>query len=105
MDRSGPRLTPHEATNGGDTWIDQAEAPFCNKMKATYTPMDYFAFRLSQLMDRPVVDLTDLHGDTISIWIHSELPWISGRRKTTAKSPMRRVLLYSRQSSSSWAWS
>jgi uncharacterized protein (TIGR03435 family) len=31
-------------------------------MKATSAPMDYFAFRLSQFMDAPVVDLTNLHG-------------------------------------------
>jgi uncharacterized protein (TIGR03435 family) len=63
VDKDGPKLKPHEAANGGDPWIDQTEAPFLHvKMKATYTPMDYFAFRLSQLMDRPVVDLTGLSG-------------------------------------------
>ena len=64
VDKGGlKQLTPHEATNGGDTWIDQTQAPFLHmKMKATYAPMDYFAFRLSELMDRPVVDLTNLHG-------------------------------------------
>lgn len=63
VDKDGPKLTPHEATNGGDTWIDQTEAPFLHiRMKATYAPIDYFAFRLSQFMDRPVVDLTNLHG-------------------------------------------
>jgi uncharacterized protein (TIGR03435 family) len=63
VDKGGPKLTPHQAANGGDTWIDQAEAPFLHvKMKATYAPMDYFAFRLSELMDRPVVDLTGLRG-------------------------------------------
>ncbi len=54
----GPKLTPHEAANGGDTWIDQTEAPFLHvRMMATYAPMDYLAFRLSQVMDRPVIDL------------------------------------------------
>jgi uncharacterized protein (TIGR03435 family) len=63
VDKTGPELTPHDATNGGDTWIDQSEAPFLHmKMKATSAPMGYFAFRLSQLMDRPVVDLTNLNG-------------------------------------------
>jgi uncharacterized protein (TIGR03435 family) len=63
VSKDGPKLTPHEAANGGDTWIDETEAPFLHvRMKATYAPMDYFAFRLSQLMDRPVVDLTKLHG-------------------------------------------
>jgi len=63
VDKGGPKLTSHEADNGGDTWIDVAEAPFLHmKMKATSTPMDYLAFRLSQLMDRPVVNLTNLSG-------------------------------------------
>ncbi|HEY1759578.1 MAG TPA: TIGR03435 family protein [Bryobacteraceae bacterium] len=63
VDKSGPKLTPHEAANAGDTWIDQSETAFLHmKLKATYAPLDYFAFRLSQFMDRPVVDLTDLHG-------------------------------------------
>lgn len=57
------KLKPHEAANGGDPWIDQTEAPFLHiRMKAMYAPMDYFAYRLSLLMDRPVVDLTDLPG-------------------------------------------
>ncbi len=61
--REGLKLTPHEAANGGDTWIDQTEAPFLHvKMKATCAPLGYFAFRLAQLMDRPVVDLTNLPG-------------------------------------------
>jgi uncharacterized protein (TIGR03435 family) len=63
VDKDGPKLTPHQAENAGDTWIDQTEAPFLHmKVKATFSPMDYFAFRLSQVMDRPVVDLTGLHG-------------------------------------------
>jgi uncharacterized protein (TIGR03435 family) len=63
VDKGGPKLTPHEAANAGDPWIDQIQEKFLHiKMKATFAPMDYFAFRLSQLMDRPVVDLTNLHG-------------------------------------------
>jgi uncharacterized protein (TIGR03435 family) len=63
VDKGGPKLTPHEAANAGDPWIDQVQEKFLRiKMKATFAPMDYFAFRLSQLMDRPVVDLTNLHG-------------------------------------------
>src|SRR5580698_3509491 len=63
VDKGGPKLTPHEAANAGDPWIDQTTEGFLHvKMKATYSSLDYFAFRLSQLMDRPVVDLTDLHG-------------------------------------------
>ena len=63
VEKGGPRLTPHEAANAGDTWIDVAAEKFPQvKMKAIYVPMDYFAFRLAQFMDRPVVDLTGLHG-------------------------------------------
>jgi len=63
VDKSGARVKPHEAANAGEPWIDQAQEKFLHmKLKATSAPMDYFAFRLSQLLDRPVVDLTNLHG-------------------------------------------
>ncbi len=63
VDKGGPKMTPHQAANAGDTWIDQSEGSFLHmRFKGTYSPMDYFAFRLSQFMDRPVVDLTNLHG-------------------------------------------
>lgn len=64
VDKGGPKLTPHQATNANDVWIDFSESSFLHmKLKATYSPMDYFAFRISQFMDRPVVDLTNLRGD------------------------------------------
>ena len=63
VDKSGPKVTPHEAANAGEPWIDIATEKFLHlKMKATCAPMDYFAFRMSQLMDLPVVDLTNLPG-------------------------------------------
>lgn len=63
VDKGGPKLTPHEADSAHDPWIDQTQEKFLHlKLKATSVPLDYFAFRLSQLMDRPVVDLTGLHG-------------------------------------------
>jgi uncharacterized protein (TIGR03435 family) len=63
VDKGGAKVTPHEAANAGDLWIDQTIDRIVHvKMKATFAPMDYFAFRLSQLMDRPVVDLTNLKG-------------------------------------------
>ncbi len=63
VDKGGPKLTAHEASNAGEPWIDVGQAiPLHITMKATFSPMDYFAFRLSQLMDRPVVDLTGLKG-------------------------------------------
>jgi uncharacterized protein (TIGR03435 family) len=63
VDRGGPKLTPHQAANAGEPWIDESEEQFLHvKLKATSSPMDYFTFRLSQFMDRPVVDLTGLQG-------------------------------------------
>jgi uncharacterized protein (TIGR03435 family) len=62
VDNGGPKLTPHEAPNAGDLWIDVSASVLHVKMKATYAPIDYFAFRLSDFMDRPVVDMTGLHG-------------------------------------------
>jgi uncharacterized protein (TIGR03435 family) len=63
VDKGGAKLTPHEAKNAGDPWIDQTQAAFLHmKMVATFCPLDYFAFRLGQMMDRPVVDMTGLKG-------------------------------------------
>jgi uncharacterized protein (TIGR03435 family) len=63
VDKGGPKLTPHEAKSGGDPWIDQSQAQFLHiKMVATFCPLEYFAFRLGQMMDRPVVDMTGLKG-------------------------------------------
>jgi len=63
LEKGEPKLTPHQAANGGDPWIDQTTEGFLHiKMKATYSPMDYFAFRLAQVLDRPVVDETGLKG-------------------------------------------
>jgi uncharacterized protein (TIGR03435 family) len=63
VDKGGPKVKAHEAANAGEPWIDLAVEKFLHmKMTATSAPMDYFAFRLSQFMDLPVVDLTGLHG-------------------------------------------
>lgn len=60
VDKSGAKLTPHEAANAGDPWIDQTEGTFLHTtMKATSSPMDYLAFRLSTLLDRPVASQTN----------------------------------------------
>jgi uncharacterized protein (TIGR03435 family) len=62
--RTGHKLTPHEAANAGQVWIDQTEEKFLHvRMKATSVPMQYFALRLALLMDRPVIDLTGLRGN------------------------------------------
>jgi len=62
VDKAGPKLTAHPATNAGQVWIDQTEEKALHvTIKATSAPMNYFAFRLGLGMDRPVVDLTGLH--------------------------------------------
>lgn len=62
--RAGHKLMPHEADNAGQVWIDQTEEKFLHvRMKATSAPIEYFAFRLGLLMDRPVIDMTGLRGD------------------------------------------
>jgi uncharacterized protein (TIGR03435 family) len=63
VNNGGPKFTPHPAANAGDLWIDlTTEKPLHTKLKGTSAPMDYLAFRLSLLLDLPVVDLTGLHG-------------------------------------------
>ncbi|HEX3880604.1 MAG TPA: TIGR03435 family protein [Bryobacteraceae bacterium] len=63
VDKAGPKIKPHEASNGGDPWIDQAQSPFLHfKLTATFCPMEYFAWRLGQLVDRPIADMTNLKG-------------------------------------------
>ncbi len=63
VDKDGPKLKPHEARSAGDPWIDQTQDHFPQTTwHATFAPMDYFAWRLSTILDRPVVDQTDLKG-------------------------------------------
>jgi uncharacterized protein (TIGR03435 family) len=63
VDESGPKLTPHQPAHSGDQWIDLPHQPFLHvKLSARFSTMNYFSVRLSQLMDRPVVDRTDLKG-------------------------------------------
>jgi len=62
-DKGGAKMTQHPAANGGEQWIEQTiTKPLHFRMKATSSPMAYFAFRLSALMDAPVVDHTHLKG-------------------------------------------
>jgi uncharacterized protein (TIGR03435 family) len=64
VDPSGPKLTRHDASNGGDPWIEQsAEAPFHAKWTATSASMDIFTGRLARVLDRPTINLTGLAGD------------------------------------------
>jgi uncharacterized protein (TIGR03435 family) len=63
VDKGGPKLQPHEAQSAGDPWIEQEQPQFLHvKMHAKFVPMDYFAWRLGQILDRPVLDLTKLKG-------------------------------------------
>ena len=64
VDKGGPKMKPHEGTSAGDPWIDQTvERMLQVKMKATFVPMEYFAWRLGlQALDRPVIDRTELKG-------------------------------------------
>jgi uncharacterized protein (TIGR03435 family) len=61
--KDGPKMTPHELQTAHDPWVDLAqEKPLHFKFTATAAPMQYAAFHLSQLVDRPVVDMTGLKG-------------------------------------------
>jgi uncharacterized protein (TIGR03435 family) len=65
VDQNGPKLPqPHsEGEISGKTWIDIQMQHFPqNTWHATFVSMNYFAFRLSQMLDRPVIDLTKLPG-------------------------------------------
>jgi len=64
VDKGGPKMEAHQAKSAGDPWIDQLQKPFLHfTLTAAFCPMEYFAWRLGQLMDAPVVDQTDLKGD------------------------------------------
>ncbi len=62
VDKPGAKLQPHEAQNAGDPWIDVAFEQPNVKWHASFAPMPYFAWRLSMLLDRPVIDHTNLKG-------------------------------------------
>ena len=63
VDKSGPKLEPHEAQSAGDPWIDVTQEKFLHQQwHGKFVPMDYFAWRLAQILDRPVVDMTRLKG-------------------------------------------
>src|SRR5204863_10009859 len=53
VETNSPKLHPHEATSAGDPWIDTVAEKFLHmKMNAKFVSMEYFAFRLSQMLDR-----------------------------------------------------
>jgi uncharacterized protein (TIGR03435 family) len=57
--KTGVKMKPHEIASAGDPTIDR---PGVGKLAAKSTPMDYFAFGLSMILDRPVLDRTGLKG-------------------------------------------
>ena len=90
VDKDGPKLTPHEAQTAHDPWIDITPEKFLHlKLTATAVPMDYVAFRLAQLMDRPVVDMTGLKGGyDFQLVLHCRsAAGISRRRKGQRRRP------------------
>jgi uncharacterized protein (TIGR03435 family) len=63
VEKSGPKMETHQATSAGDPWIDQTLTQVVRmNMTAKFVPMDYFAWRLGLLLDRPVIDRTNLKG-------------------------------------------
>jgi uncharacterized protein (TIGR03435 family) len=63
VDKSGSKLKPHEASSAGDPWIDQTVEQLLHvTWNGRFVPMDYLAWRLGQILDRPVVDQTRLKG-------------------------------------------
>jgi len=60
--KNGIRMTPHSADNAGQIWIDEDVDEAHAQLKATFAPMNYFAFRLARFLDRPVIDATKLQG-------------------------------------------
>lgn len=56
-------LTPHPAGSAGDPTIAPSMSkPLHVELKATAASMDYFAYSLTTLLDRPVLDKTGLTG-------------------------------------------
>jgi uncharacterized protein (TIGR03435 family) len=63
VDKDGPKLHARESANAGEPWVDvTAERMLQMTLRSKVVTMDYFAFRLSQLLDRPVINLTKLPG-------------------------------------------
>ncbi|MBZ5626916.1 MAG: TIGR03435 family protein [Acidobacteriia bacterium] len=63
VDKGGPKLQPSQAQSSGDPAIEYKQEQFLHmKLHARLVPMSYFAWRLGQSLDRPVIDLTKLEG-------------------------------------------
>ena len=62
VDKGGTKLQPHQAQSAGDPWIEPAFESLKMTWHAKFVPMDFFAWRLSLMLDRPVLDQTKLAG-------------------------------------------
>jgi uncharacterized protein (TIGR03435 family) len=61
LDKNGPKnLKEHEPSNGSELMLEQTREGLHNKWNAKFVPMDFFVWRLSLVMDRPVIDQTGL---------------------------------------------
>jgi uncharacterized protein (TIGR03435 family) len=61
VDRKVKGLTPHPAGSAGDPTIGRSrEKPLHLKLTMTSASMDYFAYGLTTILDRPVIDKTGL---------------------------------------------
>jgi uncharacterized protein (TIGR03435 family) len=78
IDKGGPKMKEHPAANGGEPWIDQKFDQEGFHFTATSVPMSYFAWRLSMMMDRPILDRTAIHGsyDFELLWSPETLPGV-----------------------------
>ncbi len=63
IDQGGPKLSRSDSAEASEPWIDQTIQQVVKvTWRATSVPMSYFTWRLSQGLDRPVVDHTKLEG-------------------------------------------
>ena len=64
VDKSGTKLQPKQFANAGEPWVDvQVRNLLQMTLSSKVVTMDYFAFRLSQMLDRPVRNFTELPGN------------------------------------------
>lgn len=63
VDKGGPHLTPHAGANSDEPSFVLNRPKFLRmKLTATNTPMEHLAYLLSEILDLPVVDLTNMRG-------------------------------------------
>lgn len=62
VDKSGSKLVRHEPQTPDETSVDLDGEGLKVLIKGNASPLGYFAWRLSQVLDRPVVDRTQIEG-------------------------------------------